>query len=124
MPTYKRTTTEPENLVEREIEEIRREIEELMSRLERIRYGGMGELTPLYTLYEDQGFYYYVIDIPYVETSDVNVKIEGDKVSVMCVNKQGHRYRLSFRVPPNASADKLRMSKVKGRLKLTIPKID
>jgi|BEDMetMinimDraft_2_1075160.scaffolds.fasta_scaffold00456_8 HSP20 family molecular chaperone IbpA len=120
MPTYRKSETE--NPLEREIEEIRREMEELMSRLERIRSSEAGDITPLYTIYEDDNSFYYIIDIPYVETSDVNVKIEGNKVEISCVNRKGHRYKLSFKVPPNASANDLKMTKVKGRLKLSIPK--
>jgi len=123
MPVFK---GDVKRTVVEEIEEIRREIEEMRSRIDRIRetmFSSLEEsVQPLYTHYEDEKGYHYLIDVPYANESDVRLTVGEGEILVLITNKQKQRYSLRIRTPRAADTSRISIKRIKWLIHVDIPK--
>lgn len=94
------------------------------------------ELSPLYTVEESADGYTLTLELPGVDTKDINLEIENRTLSVTAENTVGAyegfakvireapevRYRASFDLPEQVDGEAVRASRKNGLLILTLPK--
>ncbi|MBP5511012.1 MAG: Hsp20/alpha crystallin family protein [Kiritimatiellae bacterium] len=94
------------------------------------------EISPLYTVEESADGYTLTLELPGVDTKDINLEIENRTLSVTAENTVGAyegyakvireapevRYRASFDLPEQVDGEAVKASRKNGLLILTLPK--
>ena len=82
-------------------------------------------------LYEDEGAYYVRLEIPGVKKSEVNVELDGDKLTVAfdrvakeSKDESSTSYQRKLTVPKGADGGKIAATLADGILTVTMPKAE
>lgn len=106
------------SMIEKEISRMEKEFRRIESEIkeEIEKYN-----VPLYSFYESEDFYYYLIDIPNVDISTIYVKVENNNsLKISCKDKSNKEYVLNVKVPEDADIDSLSVTRVKWLVKITV----
>ncbi len=117
MPVYKDLYDLIRSIVQKEISKVEKEFE----RIEKELREELGEFnSPLYTVYENDDYYYYLIDVPNLDLSTVFVKIEKGYLKIKCKDKLNKSYALNIPLPDDADSDTLTLSRAKWLLRISL----
>ncbi|WP_246263871.1 hypothetical protein [Metallosphaera tengchongensis] len=73
-------------------------------------------LTPLYTRYAKGKDTIYVIDVPYLRSETVYIKVSEKVLHFSCTDSRGYKYRLLIPLPAEFQNPDVQVSRIKGRV--------
>ncbi|MEM0091563.1 MAG: Hsp20/alpha crystallin family protein [Saccharolobus sp.] len=117
MPAYKDLYDLVKSIVEKEIRRVEDEFKKIRQEIEEEVEGAT---SPLYSLYQSDDTYYYLIDIPNLDISTLYVKIEKRNLKVRCKDKMNRDYILNIRLPEDIDENSLNITRAKWLLKIGI----
>lgn len=117
MPAYKDLYDLIKSVIEKEISRVEREFERLEKEIEEET---KGIYSPLYSFYESEDSYHYLIDVPNIDMSTIYVKVEKHNLRIRCKDKANREYVLNLRLPKDADENSLKVTRAKWLLRISV----
>jgi HSP20 family molecular chaperone IbpA len=113
------------DIIREMIERHERRMRMLFKEIEKEVFSEFEYSTPLYTTYEDETNYYYIIDVPFINSDTLHISIDKSTSSMLIKyeDNKGRKFKYVIKIPQGINERNIEFKVSRGFLKIVIKKL-